>query len=279
MQQTLYSFTVMILVAVTAPYLCSAVRLIGNSDEGNVCGAVQQAVARNELPSECKCPKWGHKVFCVDTNEVAVENRKFKPATVFEVCGGAGAYCAKKPKKRSIVRMTVGGQVVERQETDSSYSSEISSSDFSGTDSEGDLNLDEQKEAKHQTKSENMVPPSENMVPPLPKTTTVTTTSGPDLAMWVDAAPLFKVSNSNFKCCEHSAGHEAPRIQRLTDSDLPKKRAVCGDKKGCGCMFGDKWHNCLNAGKKASGKCRVRLGYLAIKMGVPPMELEYLRTE
>mmetsp|Transcript_9343 Transcript_9343/g.17866 ORF Transcript_9343/g.17866 Transcript_9343/m.17866 type:complete len:277 (-) Transcript_9343:32-862(-) len=276
MQQTFYSFTVMILVAVKAPYLCSAARIFINSDAGNVCGAVQRAVARVEKPSECKCPKWGHKVFCVDTNEVAYENRKFKPATIFEVCGGGGAYCAKKPKKRSIVKMTVGGQVVEHIETESSDSSEA---DFSVTDSEDTPNLDEQEQAKHQTKSENMVPPSENMVPPLPKTTTVTTTSGPDLAMWVDAAPLFKVSNSNFKCCEHSAGDEAPRIQHLRDSDLPKKRTYCADKTGCGCMFGDKWHNCLNVNKKASGKCRVRLGYLAVKMGVPPKELEYLRTE
>jgi len=92
-------------------------------------------------------------------------------------------------------------------------------------------------------------------------TTPIRTTEENPSHVWVVLAPAFWAS-TEWKCCEHSQGAADPQIVNIKDANnLPKARMgfVCKDRKGCGCMYGDHWHNIDH--KKSPGQCKVTLAY------------------
>lgn len=71
---------------------------------------------------------------------------------------------------------------------------------------------------------------------------------------------------AHYKCCEYSGGGRSPQIIHTGRTNLPRARTACMDRTGCGCLFGDRWHNYLY--KKNTGLCRVRLDYLSAVTGI-----------
>jgi len=246
--------------------------------DDHTCAAVGFAVPRQKAPLECKCPKDNDKVWCVENDVMASSDRRFEVLDIFLTCNGGGAYCALAPWDwRRFMRIFKMGMPGKEIETGTKMG-------MPGNDIETHTNMGQAVEPTQPTHIEQLHDQTLDVIQPRDvsaadgqvamNTTTTTTTPGLDLMMWVNANSFCqgdKRDKSNFKCCEHSGGTEAPRIQNMQEKLPFYGSYACINFEGCGCMFGPQWHDMSHW--KVPGTCRVRLGYLALKLNVPPETL------
>jgi len=260
---------------------------IAHQGLGDHCSSlVLKSEARNEEDSLCKCKKYFSKVWCPGQGK-AIADRKFDPKSIQADCPAGNAYCSKKESKAPRWEMTKEGNnnyitaVTNKQD---SHPHEVGT--LIKTHIQDELQNSDQKvplaePAAIQTTAVPATPTATTMVAPTTRTAektltmrveptsktapavpTTTSTTEDASRVWVVMAPRFWAS-TDWKCCEHSQGAEDPKIVYIKDkSKLPNKRKAyrCKTATGCGCMFGDHWHNIDH--DKSPGKCRVTLAYV-----------------
>lgn len=252
---------------------------------GDHCSSlVLKSEPRNEEPHLCKCKSYGQKVWCPGKG-LAIADRKFDPKSVHVACPAGNAYCAKKESKASRWEMTLNEgnditAVSNKQDLhshkDGVFIKDVHSDEdgvFIKTHVQDEAQKNQQK-AKPAAKQTTTVPATRT-APTMAEPTTTSTTEDPS-KVWVVMAPRFWAS-TDWKCCEHSQGAEEPKIVYIRDTqNLPNVRKGCGKLRtatGCGCMFGDHWHNIDH--EKSPGKCRVTLANV---MGVTGWPIEEFRN-
>jgi len=155
---------------------------------------------------------------------------------------------------------------------------------------EAQLSTKQTTEVEPATKKMTLAQPSTQKTTEAAPTTTSTTEEDPSQVL-VYLAPKFWAS-TEWKCCENSKYRDdldpekkeklRPKIQYIKDpSKVPAVRSGCGTiartATGCGCMFGDSWHNIDH--QKVQGTCMVTLKYAMEATGWPKEDFAHLRTK